>query len=247
MNNPTAAMIVIGDEILSGRTRDSNMHYLAKELVKIGIGLQEVRIVSDVENEIIFAVNELKKKFNYVFTSGGIGPTHDDITADSIAKAFNVKIGVRSDAKQLLTEYYKKSKVTLNNSRLRMARIPKGAHLIENPISGAPGFQIGNVYVMAGVPSIFQSMVSFSLKNITGGSPVISQSITINLPEGEIAKALKKLASENPEVSFGSYPFLKDGNLGTDIVIRINDEEKIIKLTKEVKSLFKVKLGAEHE
>jgi len=108
MNNPTAAMIVIGDEILSGRTRDSNMHYLAKELVKIGIGLQEVRIVSDVENEIIFAVNELKKKFNYVFTSGGIGPTHDDITADSIAKAFNVKIGVRSDAKQLLTEYYKK-------------------------------------------------------------------------------------------------------------------------------------------
>lgn len=247
MNNPTAAMIVIGDEILSGRTRDSNMHYLAKELVKIGVDLQEVRIVSDEERVIIFAVNELKKKFNYVFTSGGIGPTHDDITADSIAKAFDVSIGVRVDAKRLLNKYYQKSGVVLNESRLRMARIPQGAYLIENPISGAPGFQIENVYVMAGVPSIFQAMVNFSLKNITGGSPIISQSVTINLPEGEVAKKLKQLAAKHPEVSFGSYPFLKDGNLGTDIVIRINDEEKINRLTKKLKSLFKIKVGVEHE
>lgn len=247
MDNPTAAMIVIGDEILSGRTRDSNMHYLAKELVKTGIDLQEVRIVSDEEHVIIFAINELKKKFNYVFTSGGIGPTHDDITADSIAKALNVKIGVRSDAKRLLTKYYQKSGIALNESRLRMARIPEGAHLIKNSISGAPGFQIENVYIMAGVPSIFQSMVNFCLKNITRGSPIISQSITIKLPEGEIAKKLKQLATENPEVSFGSYPFLKDGNLGTDVVIRSKDEEKIQKLTKELKSLFKIKVGAEYE
>ena len=247
MNNPTAAMIVIGDEILSGRTRDSNMHYLANELVKIGVDLQEVRIVSDEERVIIFAVNELKKKFNYVFTSGGIGPTHDDITADSIAKAFDVSIGVRIDAKRLLNKYYQKSGVVLNESRLQMARIPQGAYLIENPISGAPGFQIENVYVMAGVPSIFQAMVNFSLKNITGGSPIISQSVTINLPEGEVAKKLKELAVKHPEVSFGSYPFLKDGSLGTDIVIRINDEEKINRLTKELKSLFKIKIGVEYE
>jgi len=240
-------MIVIGDEILSGRTRDSNMHYLAKELVKIGVDLQEVRIVSDEERVIIFAVNELKKKFHYIFTSGGIGPTHDDITADSIAKAFDVSIGVRVDAKRLLNKYYQKSGVVLNESRLRMARIPQGAYLIENPISGAPGFQIENVYVMAGVPSIFQAMVNFSLKNITGGSPIISQSVTINLPEGEVAKKLKQLAAKHPEVSFGSYPFLKDGNLGTDIVIRINDEEKINRLTKKLKSLFKIKVGVEYE
>ena len=164
MNNPTAAMIVIGDEILSGRTRDTNMHYLAKELGKIGILLQEVRIVSDQENAIVFAITELRKKFDHIFTSGGIGPTHDDITADSVAKAFKVEISVRHDAKQILTDYYKNKGILLNDSRLRMARIPDGARLIKNSISGAPGFQIENVYVMAGVPLIFQSMVLFSLR-----------------------------------------------------------------------------------
>ena len=172
MNNPTAAMIVIGDEILSGRTRDSNMHYLAKELVNVGVSLKEVRIISDDQEEIILSTNELRKKFNYVFTSGGIGPTHDDITADSIAKAFKVKIGVRSDAKNLLTKYYKQSGIELNSSRIRMARIPDTAELIENTISGAPGFKIENVFVMAGVPSIFQSMVDVTLKNMKHGSPL---------------------------------------------------------------------------
>jgi len=147
MKNPTAAMIVIGDEILSGRTRDINMHYLAKELVKVGISLKEVRIISDDQGEIILSTNELREKFNYVFTSGGIGPTHDDITADSIAKAFKVKIGVRSDAKKMLSEYYERNGINLNSSRIRMARIPEGAELIENPISGAPGFKIENVFV----------------------------------------------------------------------------------------------------
>ena len=199
MNNPTAAMIVIGDEILSGRTRDSNMHYLAKELVNVGVSLKEVRIISDDQEEIILSTNELRKKFNYVFTSGGIGPTHDDITADSIAKAFKVKIGVRSDAKNLLTEYYKQNGIELNSSRIRMARIPDTAELIENTISGAPGFKIENVFVMAGVPSIFQSMVDVTLKNMKHGSPLKSKSIILNLPEGEIAEKLKAMASEHPE------------------------------------------------
>ena len=239
MNNPTAAMIVIGDEILSGRTRDSNMHYLAKELGKIGILLQEVRIVSDQENAIVFAITELRKKFDHIFTSGGIGPTHDDITADSVAKAFKVKISVRHDAKQILTDYYKNKGILLNDSRLRMARIPDGAKLIKNSISGAPGFQIKNVYVMAGVPLIFQSMVLFSLKNIQNGSPIISQSVIINKPEGEIAEILEKLAVENPEISFGSYPFFKDGKLGTDIVIKGNNKDTIINLTRDIKTIFK--------
>ena len=204
MNNPTAAMIVIGDEILSGRTRDSNMHYLAKELVNVGVSLKEVRIISDDQEEIILSTNELRKKFNYVFTSGGIGPTHDDITADSIAKAFKVKIGVRSDAKNLLSGYYKQNGIELNSSRIRMARIPDTAELIENTISGAPGFKIENVFVMAGVPSIFQSMVDVTLTNMKHGSPLKSKSIILNLPEGEIAEKLKAMASENANLSNNS-------------------------------------------
>lgn len=240
MKNPTAAMIVIGDEILSGRTRDINMHYLAKELVKVGISLKEVRIISDDQGEIILSTNELREKFNYVFTSGGIGPTHDDITADSIAKAFKVKIGVRSDAKKMLSEYYERNEINLNSSRIRMARIPEGAELIENPISGAPGFKIENVFVMAGVPSIFQSMVDLTITNIKHGAPIKSKSIIIKLPEGEIADKLKKIASKNPEVNFGSYPFFRDGILGTDIVIRGYELKVIEDLAQKVEEAFKV-------
>ena len=247
MNNPTAAMIVIGDEILSGRTRDSNMHYLAKELVNVGVSLKEVRIISDDQEEIILSTNELRKKFNYVFTSGGIGPTHDDITADSIAKAFKVKIGVRSDAKNLLTKYYKQNGIELNSSRIRMARIPDTAELIENTISGAPGFKIENVFVMAGVPSIFQSMVDVTLTNMKHGSPLKSKSIILNLPEGEIAEKLKAIASENPEFSFGSYPFLRDGILGTDIVIRGHNMKIIEILAQKVRETFSIKTESDDE
>ena len=241
MKNPTAAMIVIGDEILSGRTRDSNMHYLANKLVKTGISLREVRVISDDQKEIISSVNELRKKFNYVFTSGGIGPTHDDITADSIARAFKVKIGVRSDAKKLLEEYYKKNGIKLNNSRIRMARIPENAELIENPISAAPGFKIENVYVMAGVPAIFQSMVNFTISNMKHGSPIKSKSIIVETPEGEIADKLASMALENPEISFGSYPFIRDGVLGTDIVLRGHDSNIIEILAQKVEKSFNVK------
>ena len=247
MKNPTAAMIVIGDEILSGRTRDRNMHYLAKELVKVGFSLKEVRIISDDQGEIIFSTNELRKKFNYVFTSGGIGPTHDDITADSIARAFKVKIGVRSDAKKMLSEYYKRNGIDLNSSRIRMARIPDGAELIENPISGAPGFRMENVFVMAGVPSIFQSMVDLTLTKIKHGTPIKSKSIIVKLPEGEIADKLKKIALENPDVNFGSYPFFRNGMLGTDIVIRGNELKVIEDLAKKVEETFKVKAENEYE
>ena len=247
MNNPTAAMIVIGDEILSGRTRDSNMHYLAKGLVNVGVSLKEVRIISDDQEEIILSTNELRKKFDYVFTSGGIGPTHDDITADSIAKAFKVKIGVRSDAKNLLTKYYKQNGIELNSSRIRMARIPDTAELIENTISGAPGFKIENVFVMAGVPSIFQSMVDVTLKNMKHGSPLKSKSIILNLPEGEIAEKLKAMASENPEFSFGSYPFFRDGILGTDIVIRGHNVKIIEILAQKVKETFSIKTESDDE
>ena len=247
MNNPTAAMIVIGDEILSGRTRDSNMHYLAKELVNVGVSLKEVRIISDDQEEIILSTNELRKKFDYVFTSGGIGPTHDDITADSIAKAFKVKIGVRSDAKNLLTKYYKQNGIELNSSRIRMARIPDTAELIENTISGAPGFKIENVFVMAGVPSIFQSMVDVTLTNMKHGSPLKSKSIILNLPEGEIAEKLKAMASENPEFSFGSYPFFRDGIRGTDIVIRGHNMKIIEILAQKVRETFSIKTESDDE
>lgn len=171
MANPTAAMLVIGDEILSGRTRDANMHFLAQELTKHGIDLKEVRIVSDDAPAIEAAVKALSDAYDNVFTSGGIGPTHDDITADCIARAFDTPIDVRDDARALLQAHYDKSGLELNAARLRMARIPDGATLIENPVSTAPGFTLANVHVMAGVPSVFQAMVASVLPTLTGGRP----------------------------------------------------------------------------
>ncbi|MGR3510641.1 MAG: competence/damage-inducible protein A, partial [Sulfitobacter sp.] len=160
MPNPTAAMIVIGDEILSGRTRDSNMHHLAGQLTRVGIDLKEVRVVGDENGTIIAAVQQLAKVYDSVFTSGGIGPTHDDITADCIAAAFNKNIDVREDARAILADHYAKSATELNIARLRMARIPDDATLIDNPVSAAPGFKLENVYVMAGVPAVFEAMVA---------------------------------------------------------------------------------------
>ncbi|MBD3679918.1 MAG: competence/damage-inducible protein A [Rhodobacteraceae bacterium] len=220
MPNPTAAILVIGDEILSGRTRDANMHYLANELTHRGIALKEVRVVSDDRDAIVAAVNALRTTYDNVFTSGGIGPTHDDITADCIAAAFGVGIDVRDDARAILEKRYSELGHEMNEARLRMARIPDGAALIDNPVSGAPGFSIGNVHVMAGVPQIFQAMVASVLPKLTGGAPLLSQSIRINRAEGEIAGPLSKLASDFPDLSIGSYPFIKDGAYGVNIVIR---------------------------
>ncbi len=227
MANPTAAMLVIGDEILSGRTRDSNMHHLAQELTRHGIVLKEARMVADDTAAIVAAVNALRAAHDHVFTSGGIGPTHDDITADAIAAAFGVAIGVRDDARAILAAHYATTGTELNEARLRMARIPDGAALIDNPVSKAPGFSLGNVHVMAGVPNIFQAMVASVLPTLTGGDPLLSQSLRVMRGEGEIAKPLGELAAEFPDLSFGSYPFVRDGVYGTNLVIRGTDAARL--------------------
>lgn len=223
MSNPTAAMLVIGDEILSGRTRDANMHFLAGELTKVGIDLKEVRIVSDDHAAIATAVKALSGAYDHVVTSGGIGPTHDDITADCIAQAFGVAIGVRDDARTLLAAHYDRQGVDFNEARQRMARIPDGAALIDNPVSVAPGFTMGNVHVMAGVPSVFQAMVASVLPTLTGGTPLLSQALRIERGEGEIAGPLAQLANDFPDLSIGSYPYQRNGVYGANIVIRGKD------------------------
>lgn len=227
MSNPTAAMLVIGDEILSGRTRDSNMHHLAQELTKVGITLCEVRVVPDDRDCIIAAVNTLRGGHDSVFTSGGIGPTHDDITADCIAAAFGVHIGVRDDARALLAAHYDRQGMPFNEARQRMARIPDGASLIDNPVSIAPGFTLGNVHVMAGVPTVFQAMVASVLPTLTGGAPLLSQSLRIHRGEGDIAGPLGDLAADFPDLSIGSYPFQKDGVYGANVVIRGTDGARV--------------------
>ena len=194
MSNPTAAMLVIGDEILSGRTRDSNMHYLAGQLTAIGVDLCEVRVVGDEQSVIISAVQSLSAAYDNVFTSGGIGPTHDDITADCIAAAFDADIDVRPDARAILQEHYTRAGTELNEARLRMARIPEGAEMIDNPVSAAPGFKLANVHVMAGVPAVFEAMVASVLPTLTGGAPLVSKTLRIERGEGDIAGPLGEVA-----------------------------------------------------
>ena len=220
MANPTAAMLVIGDEILSGRTRDRNIGHLAERLTGVGIDLCEVRIVPDRHAAIVEALRALSGSFDHVFTSGGIGPTHDDITADAVAAAFGVPIGVREDARALLEAMVARSGIELNPARLRMARIPEGARLIENPVSLAPGFSLENVHVMAGVPAIFRAMVESVLPGLAGGVPVISRTLRADLPEGEIAGPLAEIAAAHDAVSIGSYPFILNGKFGANIVFR---------------------------
>jgi len=227
MTNPTAAMLVIGDEILSGRTRDGNTHYLAGELTNRGIRLMEVRVVADEPEAIIEAVNALRARWDHVFTSGGIGPTHDDITADAIAAAFGVAITHRADAMALLGAHYARAGLEFNAARQRMARIPDGAALIDNPVSTAPGFTLGNVHVMAGVPSVFQAMVASVLQGVTGGQPLLSQSLRVMRGEGEIAAPFAALAAEFPDLAMGSYPFTQNGAYGTNLVIRGTDAGQI--------------------
>lgn len=227
MTNPTAAMIVIGDEILSGRTQDTNTHYLAGKLTEAGVSLEEVRVVSDVHERIVAAVKAMSESYDYVFTSGGIGPTHDDITADAVGAAFGASVGVRDDARALLAAHYEKLGTELNEARLRMARIPDGATLIDNPVSVAPGFKLENVHVMAGVPSVMKAMVASVLPTLTGGAPLLSQTLRVMRGEGDIAGPLGALAEANPDVSFGSYPFQKDGVFGSNIVVRGADNDQL--------------------
>lgn len=227
MPNPTAAMLVIGDEILSGRTRDANMHHLATRLTECGIDLCEVRVVADRAEAIETALPALAGAYDHVFTSGGIGPTHDDITADCVARAMGVPIAVRADAQAILQAHYDRQGLELNAARLRMARIPDGAILIDNPISAAPGFSIANVHVMAGVPAIFQAMLAGLLPRLSGGAPVLSVTLCVFRGEGDIAAPLGDLAARFSDLSFGSYPFHREGRHGTNVVIRGQDRARL--------------------
>jgi molybdenum cofactor synthesis domain-containing protein len=238
MTNPTAAMLVIGDEILSGRTRDGNTHFLAGELSTAGIRLAEARVVPDEAPAIIAAVNALRQTYDHVFTSGGIGPTHDDITADAIAAAFGVPITQRADAMALLGAHYARAGLEFNAARQRMARIPDGAVLIDNPISAAPGFTLGNVHVMAGVPNIFQVMVASVLPTLTGGEPMLSQSLRVMRGEGDVAAPFAALAAEFPDLSMGSYPFTQGGAFGTNLVVRGTDARQISLAMTRLAALF---------
>lgn len=217
----TACMIVIGDEILSGRTRDANLAWIAVQLNEIGVRLREARVIPDVEATIVDTVNEARGRFDYVFTSGGIGPTHDDITADAIAKAFGVAIEVHPEAVARMQARFGFGEMT--PARLRMARIPAGASLIDNPVSQAPGFRIENVFVMAGIPAIMQAMFNGFRDQLVGGLPLRSRTIGAFVTEGQIAAALGQLQEKYADVAIGSYPFQREGRYGTSIVIRGTD------------------------
>jgi molybdenum cofactor synthesis domain-containing protein len=220
-------MLVIGDEILSGRTRDANMFHLANELTLYGIDLQEVRVVSDNQDAIVGALRGLAAAYDTVFTSGGIGPTHDDITADCVAAAFDRHIDVRADARAILAAHYARTGKDLNAARLRMARIPDGATLIENSVSFAPGFTVENVHVMAGVPSVFRAMVAAVLPGLAPGHPMISETLRAERPEGEIAQPLGEVAADFSDLSIGCYPFSHDGVYGANVVVRGADKDRV--------------------
>ncbi|WP_201831713.1 competence/damage-inducible protein A [Microvirga zambiensis] len=233
----TAALLIIGDEILTGRTKDKNIGYIAEYLTGIGIDLREVRVVPDVEEEIVAAVNALRSRYTYLFTTGGIGPTHDDITADSVAKALGVPIGVDPRAVALLRERYQPHE--LNEARLRMARIPEGADLIENQISKAPGFRIGNVFVMAGVPSIMQAMLDNIASGLQTGARMIIETIEAEgLAEGIYAEGLGQIASSFPNVSIGSYPSFSTSGFRNQIVVRGKDPEAVASASAAVRDLL---------
>ena len=237
MEQPSASMLVIGDELLSGRTHDANMHYLAKELTEIGINLVEARFIRDDPTAIVSNIIDLSKRFDYLFTSGGIGPTHDDITTDCVAEAFEKKASIRSDALKILQEYYDGKDIELNEARLRMARIPETAELIDNPISAAPGYVIENVFVMAGVPKIFQSMLKTVTPKLEKGLPTLSLSVKIHKGEGDIALDLEEMVKTFDQLNFGSYPFSEKGVHGTNIVIRGNDKKLMEEAEDKVRSL----------
>ncbi len=223
----TAGIVVIGDEILSGRTKDKNIGYIAEYLTTIGIDLREVRVVSDDEGAIVEALNALRGRYTYVFTTGGIGPTHDDITADCVAKAFGVSIDVDPRALAIMQERYAALGTEMNEARLRMTRIPAGAALVPNKVSAAPGFWIGNVIVMAGVPSIMQAMLDEVAPKLQTGVKMISESVRANCREGDIGTELGAVAKAHPEVMIGSYPFVDDAGPNTNIVVRARDPERL--------------------
>ncbi|MGQ7846769.1 competence/damage-inducible protein A [Granulosicoccus sp. 3-233] len=224
---PTAAVLLIGNELLSGRTRDINLPHIAESLVARGIRLREARVIADIPQAIVSAINELRNGHDYVFTTGGIGPTHDDITADCVAEAFGVDLPVNTEARALLQSFCDERQIELNEDRLRMARIPEGASLIDNPVSAAPGFRMENVFVMAGVPRIMQAMLASVLPDLRTGPIVHSVSVGCDLGEGTVASALRALQEAHPAIEIGSYPG-KTGQLGRlSLVARGTDETEL--------------------
>ena len=220
-----AAILIIGNEILSGRTQDTNTSTLATWLNSIGVKVGEVRVIPDIEKKIIDTINLLRKNYDYVFTTGGIGPTHDDITAESISKAFGLKYEIHQEAFKILEAYYKKGE--FNEGRQKMVWMPQNANLILNPTSGAPGFNVENVFCLPGVPSILKSMLGGLKNRIVGGEPILSKTISLRTVESEIAKSLTEVQENNQDVEIGSYPFFQAGKLGVSIVIRSEDQSKI--------------------
>src|SRR5262249_38281411 len=231
----TAALLVIGDEILSGRTKDRNIGHIADHLTGIGIQLKEVRIVPDEEAEIVDAVNALRGRYDYVFTTGGIGPTHDDITADSVAKAFGVGIDVDARALAPMPAYFQRRGVELTPARMRMARIPFGADLVENSVSIAPGFMLGNVIVMAGIPAIMQVMLDAATRFLKTGKKMLSTALDLHRPEGEIADMFAALQRPSRNAPRGSYPFQREGKPGTELVLRCPDAARLAEAENELK------------
>jgi molybdopterin-biosynthesis enzyme MoeA-like protein len=221
----TACLLVIGNEILSGRTRDANLAYLGKRLDEVGVRLMEARVIPDVEAVIVATLNEVRVRFTYVFTTGGIGPTHDDITAACVAKAFAVPLIENPKARAILEAHYKPG--DLNAARLRMANTPEGAVLVENPVSFAPGFRMDNVFVFAGIPAIMQAQFESAVHLLTGGSPMLSRALTVNLPEGALAEGFGALQDKYPEVEMGSYPFQREGRFGVRLVLRATGAERL--------------------
>ena len=235
----SASVLVIGDEILSGRTQDTNSNYIAKKMAEIGIDTSEIRVIPDIKEVIIDSVNELRKKNDYLFTTGGIGPTHDDITAESIALAFGVKIELNESAFSVLKKYYEEIGSPFNEVRQRMARIPVGATLIENPVSKAPGFKIENVFVFAGIPKIMIAMLENSLKFLHKGNIVHSQSVKVDAVEGDIADTLSLMDSEDSDLKIGSYPFFNSKvDFGVNVVIKSVDKDKLSKSVNKFKEFL---------
>ena len=239
----TGCLIIIGNEILSGRTQDTNLQHLATALNEVGVRLVHARVIPDVEETIVTTVNECRQTYDHVFTTGGIGPTHDDITADCIARAFGVELYMHPEIVEILER--RETPPEVMESRLRMARVPEGSVLIENPTSGPHGFQIENVYVMAGVPTVMQAMVSTLTKErLNGGDPVRSRAIGAYLSEGQVAVQLGQIQDLHPEVDLGSYPFYRQEGYGTNLVMRGTDEAELDVMLEEVKAMI-VGFGAE--
>jgi molybdenum cofactor synthesis domain-containing protein len=241
----TACVLIIGNEILSGRTPDANLVFLARGLTELGVRLREARVIPDDTGVIVSTVNEVRRVFDYVFTTGGIGPTHDDITAQSVADAFGVVLIVHPEAKRLLETHYPPGH--LNEARLRMAMVPEGAVLLPNPISRAPGFQIGNVFVLPGVPSIMQGIFEQLKHRLVGGTKMLSRSISCHLPEGTLAKDLGELQARYPDLEIGSYPYFRRGDFGVTLVLRGTEKARLTTAVEELNALIRVLGGDPQE